>query len=311
MKARHFIYLILPCIALITSCGDDESTPEKDNDNVNANIVSSTQREVHDACLRESWKDVARRLEVPRLTDEDLFVIHATKTEGLNYTIGYDTQKRAARWCAYAWHAGNSYKGWSRKQWESTSWEGDPFQEDPLIPAPYRSTLADHKSNGYDRGHMVASEDRICSKEFNEQTFYLSNMHPQLAEFNQKSVWYNLEERLRETYNVASFRDTLYVVKGGTIRNDQLLETKKGLPVPKYFFMAILCKNKQASQGGYKAIAFWMPHTRDLSDATNYKKFAVSIDRLEQLTGIDFFCNLPGAVEKAVEATCSPTTWGL
>lgn len=309
--------LLTYCLSLSTllfaiSCGDDNVVSPSDTQvNKNLNHPTSAQAEVHDACLKQSWKDVARRIEIPRLTGDELFVIHATSDYGLNYCIGYDREKKAARWSAYCWHAGNARKGWVRKNWEKTEWGGDPFQVDPLIPSAYRATLENHASNGYDRGHIIGSEDRICSRDFNEQTFYLSNMHPQLSTFNQRGIWFNLENRLRDNYNIASFRDTLYVVKGGTIRNDQLLEVRKGLPVPKFFYMAILCKNKQTSQGGYKAIAFWMEHNSDLSNATNYKKYAISIDRLEELTGIDFFCNLPDDIEEQVERNMVPAVWGL
>ncbi|MCF0196565.1 MAG: DNA/RNA non-specific endonuclease, partial [Bacteroidaceae bacterium] len=115
---------------------------------------------------------------------------------------------------------------------------------------------------------------------------------------------------LRSEYNTAKFRDTLYVVKGGTIRDDQLLEVKKGLPVPKYFFMALLCKNKQTSQGGYKAVGFWIEHNTT-SKGNNFSQYAMSIDALEERTGIDFFCNLPDDIENKVESNYVPAVWGF
>ena len=164
---------------------------------------------------------------------------------------------------------------------------------------------------------MLGSADRLNSKEANGQTFYLSNMHPQLAGFNQGGIWYNLENRLRNEYDKNSFRDTLYVVKGGTIGKGQYSLAKNNVPVPRYFYMAILCKNGEKTQGGYKAIAFWMEHKDYGNNFNNQANFAtmkqhtVSVDQLESLTGIDFFHNLPDAVEVLVEKQCTPSEWGM
>ena len=91
----------------------------------------------------------------------------------------------------------------------------------------------------------------------------------------------------------------------GTIENGQVLSpAKSGLLVPKYFFMAILCKRN----GNYKAIAFWMEHKDygnnfNNQDTRNDKlsAYMISVVELEEKTGIDFFCNLPDDVETRVE----------
>ena len=79
-----------------------------------------------------------------------------------------------------------------------------------------------HKSDGYDKGHICASEDRVYSTSANKQTFYYSNISPQIGSFNQK-YWAALEKQVqtwgRSTGN--GVYDKLYVVKGGT--TDRLL----------------------------------------------------------------------------------------
>lgn len=133
-------------------------------------------------------------------------------------------------------------------------------------------------------------------------------MQPQVNGFNAQ-VWANMEKQLR-IWDRDDFRDTLYVCKGGTIdkQNQILTVTSKGLIVPKYFYMAILCKNKL----GYKALGFWIEH--EANDDTDLGKYVVSIQDLERKTGIDFFCNLPDNIERRVESL--PTdkvrlAWGL
>ena len=129
-------------------------------------------------------------------------------------------------------------------------------------------------------------------------------MQPQRQEFN-GGIWATMESKIRGflTYNMSSqashANDTMYVCKGGTIdKAEQILcYTKNKFIVPKYFFAAVLVKNSS----GYKAIGFWFEHkaypsTEKLSD------HVVNIDKLEELTGIDFFCNLPDDIENKVES---------
>ena len=99
------------------------------------------------------------------------------------------------------------------------------------------------------------------------------------------------------------------VCKGGTIDEpDQIMRTTpKGLIVPKYFFMAVLCKNSQ----GYKAIGLWTEHYATDHSNDNLLNYVVSIDELERLTGIDFFCNLPDDLEEKTEKIVYPSAWSL
>lgn len=323
MKKLHLLWIALFCVCVVGCGGDDDSTPTptaaSKNENSNKYVPSGQTEYPNITNVLEASK----RLEIPQLKKggNNLFIVHTVPELGVNYCIEYDCDVLASRWTAYAWYPGFCSKesNWNRNSWKrgetynGFGGTGDPFQPDPLIPRDYQTQLEDHSMNGHDRGHMLGSADRLNSKEANGQTFYLSNMHPQLAAFNQGGIWFNLEERLRKQYDIDSFRDTLYVVKGGTIGNGQYTTVRgasgRNLPVPKYFFMALLCKNKSTSQGGYKAIGFWMPHKANTD--SNFAAYAKSIDELEQLTGIDFFCNLPDDIEKVVEANKALNAWGI
>ena len=69
--------------------------------------------------------------------------------------------------------------------------------------------------------------------------------------------------------------------------------------------MAILYKNSE----GYKALAFWALNENVDRSKDDLKKYVISIDKLEELTGIDFFCNLPDDVENKVEAATYTQSW--
>jgi len=302
MKLLKLLSLTIIVISFLTACNDDEPIAPSGGSNTNSNATLNYINGVTESS-NTNLQLVAQRIEIPRLKSgpNDLFVVHTVNTYGVNYCMEWNGTLRAQYWTAFRWDKQNTVSNTSR----TNLWDVDP-----LIPSAYRSTLEDHYSNGYDRGHMIGSADRLCSKEANAQTFYMSNMHPQLSGFNGQGVWYELENRLRNLYNRNSFRDTLYVVKGGTINNGNYTTTKNNLPVPKYFFMAVLRKRNDISyNGGYSGVGFWMEHKTNTD--TNIKNYAVSIDELENRTGIDFFCNLPDNIENEVEKSYSSTVWSL
>ncbi len=230
-------------------------------------------------------------LEYPHLSTDsvmNLLIVKETSDYGITYSLEWDCNKKANRWTAYEMYDANSVSNVTRK---------DDFKEDPEIPYQYRTKLSDYSGSGFSRGHLCPSSDRLCSREQNSQTFYLSNMQPQWQAHN-GGLWNNLEALVRK-WNTSSFRDTLYVVKAATIDDANIKQyTSSGLIVPKYFYMAILrVKNHK-----YKAIGLWTKHENESDTNKNYGDYAITIDELEKRTGIDFFCNLPDDIEDKVES---------
>ena len=247
------------------------------------------------------------RIECPKpKTDGRNMIVAKTDSEyGVNYFLEWDCDKRAQRWTAYQMHQGNTASNVSRSG-------DDAWHEDEEIPSDFRSTYEDYRYSGFDRGHLCPSADRLQNKNMNRQTFCYSNMQPQYNTLN-AAVWADMESKVR-SWNVNSFRDTLYVVKGGTIDNkdqifDFLTHDTYGLIIPKYFFMAVLC----VKNGNYKALGFWIEHKSSYSDSEkkSIKQYAVSIDQLETFTGIDFFYNLDKNIQDEVEKETVISEWGF
>ncbi|MBP5716638.1 MAG: DNA/RNA non-specific endonuclease [Bacteroidales bacterium] len=251
-----------------------------------------------------------RMTEVPLLQANDLFVAHNLIIEGkekddtvMNYCLAYDTVKFHSRWVAFRFDESNRAKNTGRSG-------NDAFQDDPELSAKYYIGYNGFGS-GYDRGHLCASNDRLVSEEANRQTFYMTNMSPQLSQFNQE-YWVEYEQYVQNLGRSTTFSDTLYVVKGGTIdRVNGYVERNNGkkVPVPAYYYMALLkCKNST-----YEAIGFWMEHKIYSIDADKAEiaAHAVSIDQLEYETGIDFFHNLPDEIETVAESTVTLSSWNL
>lgn len=280
LKAILFAGLILLTAACHDSSDDDWS--EDAVTNVNCNDTSA--------------EPALSRLEFPRVKGgQSIVLIHSTSDAyGINYSVEWDTEKKAQRWTAYQmdinYQGGAGYYGM--------------FEEDPDLNPAFRvsDSREYYSGSGFTRGHICPSADRQYSRQANHQTFYYTNMQPQYYNFNAgndyTSPWVRLENQVR-IWARATETEKLYVVKGGTIEDNQLLmKIRNELRVPKYFFVALLLKNA----AGYKAIGFWLEH--DNKPHTGHEDlgaYVVNIQRLEELTGIDFFCNLPDATEKHVE----------
>lgn len=242
----------------------------------------------------------ASMLEIPALKGGSMnqFITHTTKRNGKDYptySLEYSYKYKHSYWIAYRFD--NTTGG--------NVGRNEAYKPDPELPSQYAAKHNDYTNSGYTRGHLCASSDRQYSKEANQQTFYMSNISPQSGNgFNQSgSAWNTGEDKVQAWgYNISRSTDTLYVVKGGTIGEGMIKGyIKNEIAIPKYFFMAVLFR----SGDNYKAIGFYMPHEnlKDDPDKKDPKKYLMSIDALEQETGIDFFHNLPDNIENTVEAT--------
>ena len=289
---RHI--LALGIIAFTLSACNDEASNLPTTYPQSGDVDNTTNTNKNDAT---TIPELAR-LEFPKVKGgNNLVIMHRVENFGITYSLEWDCQKKSQRWSCFQMHNGYPDKNIGRTV--DTSVEGYP--QDPDIPSEYLFESDPYWGTGYDHGHICASEDRQYSVDANRQTFYQSNMQPQWNEFN-TGIWLSMEQFLQDSkrINTNSFRDVLYVVKGGTIdKESQIIETtSKGLIVPKYFFMAVLCEKGSS----YKAMGFWVENKRD-DQSRVLSNYVVSIDYLEEQTGIDFFCNLPDNIERNVEGT--------
>ena len=305
---------------MIVSCGGDDNIFEYNGGGGEQSGRSSGES------TDNSWYSdpAAQGYEVPAIRQGDgiYFVRHYARLNnsgsetGLNYCLEWDASAYHSRWVAFYFDNTNNAKRVSR----TNTWA-----EDPDLPVAARLSTGSYSGSGYTRGHICASADRLNSTEANNQTFYMSNMTPQIYDYN-GGYWAVLEALVQNWGRSTKFKK-VYVCKGGTIRDDQLLgsfNTNNAagksckVKIPRYNFMAILA---ETAGGTFQAIGFWMEHKnyKDKSGdnyssdnrAPNYlmKDHAMSIDELENKTGINFFCNLNDALENAVESAYSETAW--
>jgi endonuclease G len=181
------------------------------------------------------------------------------------------------------------------------------FKPDPQLPIGSRAELSDYEKSGYDRGHMAPAADFKRSKEAMTSTFLLSNMSPQTPELNRK-IWEKLEDEVREKVetdgkawiiagNIFMSADSHFVMSSEFIGPDKVA-------VPTHCFKAILaCKQESI----FTMYAFMLPNQKGLipGHPINY---ILTIDRLEQITGYDFFPLLADSLENRLE-NIKPNNW--
>jgi len=216
-----------------------------------------------------------------------------------NYSMMYDKKEKIAYWVAYPHHP--SYLG--------NSGRTDNWQPDPMVAL---TAQPDYFSgiSGYDRGHQIPSADRTVTSTANSQTFYFTNMTPQLGLLNGQ-MWASLEGQVRG-WMAAS--DTLYVVTGAILKTVNGSETVKyatdskgnKVAVPNYYYKVLL----RLKTGKYDAIGFWFEH-RSYGSGNATAAVTKTIRQIEALTGFNFFANLPKTTQDEVEATSTLGAWGL
>ena len=243
-------------------------------------------------------------LELPAFVSEDGYGFYTHRMDFprknfRNYSFYYSFDDYVALWVAYPLNVAL----------HSSHTREDAFQDDPYLLPSQQAVLGSRgfrDSNGkagvYDRGHQLPSADRWCTKEANVQTFYGTNMTPQIGNFNQK-IWADLEMKVRG-YSANATSDTLYVVTGCVVEGSSkyaIDNAGKHVTVPVAYYKALLRYKPGASNtvdgSGYNAIAFYLEH-KSYSRQEVAGEDVMSVRELESKLGIDFFTNLQYKVSK-------------
>jgi|GEM_PF-351143 len=205
------------------------------------------------------------------------------------YTLRYNEIHEQAMWVAYALNA-------------------DSLRQEPLEIRPdYRldprvrtgsATPADYQGSGYVMGQLAPVEDFNYDEFALSQSYYMSNISPQLPAFNE-GLWLELQ---RQTRKWTLENDQLQVVSGPILSQELPAIGKNKVSVPRSFYKIIL----SIQQANIKAIAFLVPN--EASDLPLYQ-YEISIDRIEEFTGLDFFPSLPDDLEAYLESGYTAKQW--
>ena len=199
------------------------------------------------------------------------------------YTLAYDKKTKTPQWVA----------------WELTKEEtkGNHERTDKFLPDPNvegaKVVTTDYTGSGYDRGHMAPAGDMKWSKKAMEESFYMSNICPQIHHLN-TGDWNELEANTRKW---ARRYGSVYVTCGPIYNGRRRTQYigKNRVKVPDAFFKVILIQSPKKTC----ALGFFFENEAGQRPLNEY---LVSIDYLEQTTGIDFFPALPDELENTLEA---------
>ncbi|MFY9396829.1 MAG: DNA/RNA non-specific endonuclease [Desulfomonilia bacterium] len=220
---------------------------------------------------------------LPAFEDPDSVVHHTA------FSLEYSEEFEQARWVAYTLTPEMTVGPAART--------GD-FRPDPLVKTG-SAELEDYRGSGFDRGHLVPAADMKHSRVCMSETFYLSNMSPQRPEFN-RGVWKRLEELVRTW---AHENGELHVAAGPVLAGGGFpVIGPNRVAVPVLFYKVILdCREPDLN-----AIGFILPNAGSSADLWD---FAVSVDTVEDLTGIDFYPELEDELEERLESSVDLGRW--
>jgi endonuclease G len=150
----------------------------------------------------------------------------------------------------------------------------DDFREDPEVPAQHRQTLADYTGMGFDRGHVAPAADMTFDAQAMSESFYLTNMMPQVPG-NNRGIWKYLEENVRYW---AQVKGEVYVITGALFEGQPKMMNKVAIPSHVY---KIVIDPKTGKQIAYLFI-------NEKLDPKLIDNYSVSVELIEQKTGINF-----------------------
>lgn len=301
------VFVVLAVCCVLHSCGvlrRQPIQPARDNqETVLADTVGAGPAD-------PAWIELPAPVDV----DETMYVVTHTAQMGgslqRNYTMLYDEDFYAALWVAYPLCASHTSTG------REEAWGYDPH-----VPGTSQTNVskgygaseptANYPKNFYARGHQIPNADRSGVPDMMAQTYYSTNMTPQLQNGFNGNIWAKLEEAVRMEIPEG---DTLYVVTGAVFEKygaDEEVKTivnkndSKTLPVPNYYWKALLKVQREGDMiSNASTIGFWLPH--DDLKGHSYIDYAVSVDQIESWTGFNLFPSIPDSLEHVAE---SQTSW--
>ena len=209
------------------------------------------------------------------------------------YTLSYDRSEATPNWVA--WRLDSNWIGSVQRQ--------DDFRPDTTLPAGwYQVTDQDYSNSGYTRGHMCPSGDRTNTIPNNSATFLMTNMVPQTAA-NNTGPWEEFETYCRF---LASQGNELYIISGphgniGTIGATQ----QNRIVVPSVTWKVVLVMpngSDDLSRITRSTRAFGViMSNQSIDQNAPWRNFRVTVNAVENLTGYDFFSNIPRAKQEIME----------
>ena len=223
-----------------------------------------------------------RHIEIPEIKHHEEVIHHA------GYSFVYSEKHEQAKWVAYEL---------TNKETEKAVERTNDFIPDPFVKTGSADN-PDYAGSGYDRGHLAPAADMGWSEQSMKESFYFSNMSPQVPSFN-RGIWKKLEEQVR-TWAIEN--EAIYVVTGPILKDSLKSIGPNKVAVPEYYYKVLLDLKGPEK----KAIGFVLPNS---ASSLPLRDFAISVDSVEKLTSINFFPKLATTDEEKLESTVCIDCW--
>ena len=205
------------------------------------------------------------------------------------YALGYMEKHEQPAWVQYIMTAEEVSRRAAKR--------GDDFRPDPEVPTG-SATPQDYTRSGYDRGHLAPAADMSFSAKAMSESFYMSNMSPQAPQFN-RGIWSKLEKQVR---HFATKEKRIVVVTGPILPAEKTITIGANrVTVPQYYYKVIYDTTPPE-----KMIGFVLPNRGSSADL---RTFVVTVDKVEEVTGLDFFSAVPKEKQEQLERTITVENW--
>lgn len=207
------------------------------------------------------------------------------------FALSHDDTKKSPTWVAQRMTAERLVPKVARS---------DRFIPDPDLPKGQRAELDDYRGSGYDRGHMAPAADMRWSKEAMQESFYLSNMAPQIGPGMNRGIWSDIESAIRRW--VAS-RGELFIYTGPIFEKETSNKTigPNQVAVPTHFYKVVFDPIR------VETIAFVVPNAPHAS--RRIEEFITSVRDIEMRSGLNFLNRIQPAVQSLIEEPVAPALW--
>lgn len=290
------LYSILICLLLTALILPVQAQSIKRNKLILGIDSLATAKRLHQQTIRDI-DSISERLKLKRIRldldlngiascDEDKQVIHHA-----SMSIGYNEQHEQANWVAHIV---------TRDIAEGSVRRTNDFRVDPAVESGTPVT-SDYWESGYDRGHLAPSADFRWSKTALSESYFYSNMSPQLPEFN-RGIWAEVENKVREW---SILKGELYVVTGGILEDGlKTIGDSNQVSIPKKYYKVLLDYRSAKPQ----ALGLLLEHK---GYERKIDEFFVSVDSIEKLSGVDFFPAIEDNLEEQLESAFDSASWPL
>lgn len=272
MKKNNYALLII-LLSLIISCSTPQQQVELDKPAAAIQILENV--------------NVTMGIPVDNDSTDDYIIMRP------QYVLSYNPKKNVANWVS--WNLNSSWYG------DVPRYSGN-FITDTALPDTFNKVKhSDYTNSGYDRGHMVRSEERTRTVEDNKSTFLLTNILPQRPDLN-REVWLNLENYCEELCKKEN--KELFVIAGGIFHSQNKI--KDVIAVPDSFFKIIVMLNRDESLDSInettKIIAVVMPNKNGIRN-DSWDNYLTTVRRIEISTGYNFLTNVSKKIQDIIENT--------